>query len=144
MFFFSCPFYILKPMDFAYTYCLMIFAQILLKFCDVDLHENINVSCWLFSEVIFQLISNLWFFTSWVNNINCIRNALLLKCSPKLCMMTRQQFLNLSRFNVHMLPYVWSLNWSHDSTTKNWWMQWASFILNIGLIFLLRKHYEVI
>jgi hypothetical protein len=30
-----CHFHTLKPIDFAWTYCFMIFAQILLKFCDI-------------------------------------------------------------------------------------------------------------
>ncbi len=96
---------------------------------------------WLLGGLILQQMSSLWFFTSLASNINYIRSALLLGCSPKLGMKIRQQLLKLSRSNVQMLSCVWYfINWRNGSPTKNWWMQWTSSIFNINLILLLKKH----
>ncbi len=67
--------------------------------------------------MILQQTCNLWSFTSWVSNISCIRSALLLVCSPK-SHEKIEQFLKWSRFNVHMLPFLWFLNLSDNSQAK--------------------------
>jgi hypothetical protein len=108
----------------------------------LDLHENNNDQLLIVWWTDFATNIEFMVFYFMGKQSNCVRNVLLLGCSLKLHVMIGHQLLKLSRCNVHMLPYFLSKNWNDDSPTKNWWIQHASFIFNIGSILSLKKHIE--
>ncbi len=97
----------------------------------------------LHGGLIQQQTFNMWYFIYITSNINYVRNAHTLGCSPKPLEMIWQLLLKLSRCNVCMLLCAWFHNLNINSQVRTWWLPHASYILSINWTFLLKNFFEV-